>query len=88
MFTAKSIFFIALFFSYICWAGPSSQAVSCENVISNLNEFAQAVTKNAEFSREQTRLFQFYRTQFLGKEDTARTLEDVMYIVEEYPGTL
>ena len=84
----KIFVFTILFFSCLAYteAGPS-QAVSCENVISNLTEFAQAVTKNAEFanSKEQARLFQLYKTQFLGKEDIERTLEDVMDITDKYP---
>ena len=83
----KIFIFTVLLFSCLSQANPSPQAVSCKNVISNLTKFAQAVTQNADFanSKEHTRLFQLYRTQFLGKEDTARTLKDIMYIVEEYP---
>ena len=75
-----------LFCLFYTWA-DSSPAVSCERSISNLNKLAETVTKNAEFSnaKEHYRLFQLYRTQFLGKEDTVRTLEDVMNITEEYP---
>ena len=77
---------ICFFLSY-AWASSSSQAVSCEQAILNLNGLARAATENAEFSNSQAhnRLFQFYRTQFLGEKDTNRTLADVMSIVEAYP---
>ena len=69
------------------WAGSSSQAVSCERVISNINELAAAVTEKAEFSNSENhiRLFELYRLHFLGKRDTEKTLEGVMNLVEEYP---
>ena len=74
-----------LFCPAYTWAN-SSQAISCENVISNLTELASAVTKKARFSNseEHYHLFQLYRTRFLGKKETHKTLKDVMDITEEY----
>ena len=78
--------FFLFCFAYT-WASSSPQAISCENVISNLNEFAQAVTKNAEFSnsKEQIELFELYRNQFLGQQNVEETLEDIINITDKYP---
>ena len=78
--------FISFFLVY-AWDSSSSQAGSCEQAILNLNGLARAATENAEFSNSQAHrsLFQAYRTQFLGKQWTGRTLEDVMSIVEKHP---
>ena len=80
----KVFVFTALFFSCLSWAS-SSQAVSCKSSFSNLNDLAQAVTKNAEFSSSKThrRLFEIYQNQFLGeRNNTEKSLEDVIDIVK------
>ena len=87
----KTFIFAILFFSLSSKAN-SSAVSSCERGFSNLNEFAESVTKNAEFSNSETdrTLFQIYKTQFLGevlREDRYYTagLEDVMDVVKHYP---
>ena len=80
--------FVIICFSCLSKATLPSQAVSCETMISNLNELAETVTKNARFSnsKEHTHLFDIYRSNFFESNYvTNKTLNDVMDILEEHP---